>query len=139
MGCADADFDYHGVLVVVETESDEIVFIHPPGGMPDASASLPSNPANPGEPPADAAVRVVRELTGLDVSLVREFVSFIQEGTPTGTMCAHGYVARIIGGSLLENGPEGRAQVYPRHALPGVIPIRVANQRVLDAYLRSGD
>ena len=127
-------FDYHGALVVVETDDHEIVFIHPPGGPAEAPASLPSNPCDPGEAPEDAAVRMVREMTGLEVVVVREFVTFIQEGTPTGTMCAHGYVARVTGGALA-GGPEGAARAYPRDALPSIMPIRVANQRVLDAYL----
>ena len=127
-------FDYHGALVVVETGNDEIVLIHPPGGSPEAPASLPSNPCDPAERPEDAAVRMVREMTGLETIIVREFVTFIQEGTPTGTMCAHGYVARVTGGALAD-GPEGTARAYARDALPSIMPIRVANQRVLDAYL----
>ncbi|MFI5285759.1 MAG: NUDIX hydrolase [Candidatus Dormibacteria bacterium] len=135
MAPAPASFDYHGALVVIETDAGEIVFIHPPGGDPGASASLPSNPCELGEPPKAAAVRMAREMTGLDVTVVREFVTFIQRGTPTGTMLAHGYVARAIGGSLVEVGPEGPVRAYPIDALPTIIPIRVANQRVLDAYL----
>jgi ADP-ribose pyrophosphatase YjhB (NUDIX family) len=96
---------------------------------------LPSNPTDPGESPDDAAVRLVREMTGLEVTLVREFVTFIQEGTPTGTMCAHGYITRVSGGSLKDDGPEGPAKAYPFEALPAIMPIRVANQRVLAAYL----
>lgn len=135
------EFDYHGALVVVETDDGQIVFIHPPGGPVGATASLPSDPCNPGETPGDAAVRIVREATGLDVRVVREFVTFIQEGTPTGVMCAHGYVARVVGGSLVSDGPTGPAVAYPVTALPAIIPIRVANQRALAAYLqqRSGD
>ena len=129
-------FDYHGALVVVETNAGEIVFIHPPGGPAHAPASLPSNPCEPGEAPQDAAVRMVREMTGLEAIVIREFVTFIQEGTPTGTMCAHGYVARVTGGTLTGDGPEGPARAYPVDALPAIMPIRVANQRVLDAYLR---
>jgi ADP-ribose pyrophosphatase YjhB (NUDIX family) len=128
-------FDYHGALVVVETADDEIVLIHPPGGTPEAPASLPSNPCEPGESPEVGAVRMVREMTGLDVA-VTVFVTFIQEGTPTGTMCAHGYIGRVTGGSLNLDGPQGPARAYPVDALPGVIPIRVANQRTLDAYLK---
>jgi ADP-ribose pyrophosphatase YjhB (NUDIX family) len=128
-------FDYHGALVVIETDSGEIVFIHPPGGTPAAAASLPSNPCAPGEAPEAAAVRMAREMTGLDVAIVREFTTFIQHGTPTGTMCAHGYLARVTGGSLRDPGPEGPVRAYPIDALPRIIPIRVANQRVLDAYL----
>ncbi|HEX3512741.1 MAG TPA: NUDIX domain-containing protein [Trebonia sp.] len=129
-------FDYHGALVVVETPADEIVFIHPPGGPPEAPASLPSNPCDPGEAPQDAAVRMVREMTGLDATIVREFATFIQEGTPTGTMLAHCYVAHAADGALLHDGPQGPARAYPLDALPVIIPIRVANQRALDAYLR---
>jgi ADP-ribose pyrophosphatase YjhB (NUDIX family) len=135
MAEAHREFDYHGVLVVVETETGDIVFIHPPGGPPEAPASLPSNPCEPGESPEAGAVRMVRAMTGLDVAIVREFVTFIQRGTPTGTMNAHGFVARVTGGSLIEDGPEGPVRAYPLSALPRIIPIRVANQRTLDAYL----
>jgi hypothetical protein len=78
---------------------------------------------------------MVREMTGLDVALVREFATFIQEGTPTGAMCAHCYLARVTGGALTGVGPEGPARAYPLDALPSIIPIRVANQRALNAYL----
>lgn len=131
-----AEFDYHGALVVVETDADEIVFTHPPGGPSEAPASLPSDPCAPGEPPEQAGVRMVREMTGLDVVIDREFVTFIQPGTPTGVMCAHGYVARVVGGSLITDGPAGPARAYPLTALPSIIPVRVANQRTLAAYLQ---
>ena len=135
MTAASESFDYHGALVVIETGAGEIVFIHPPGGTPEAPASLPSNPCEPGEPPEVGAVRMAREMTGLDVAIVGEFITFIQQGTPTGTMCAHGYRARVVGGALFDAGPEGPVRTYPIDALPAIIPIRVANQRVLDAYL----
>ena len=128
-------FDYHGALVVVETGPNEIVFIHPPGAPPAAPASLPSNPCRPGESPEDGAVRIVKEATGFEVAIVREFVTFIQEGTPTGVMCAHGYIARVTGGALTDDGPEGPARTYPLDDLPAIMPIRVANQRALAAYL----
>jgi ADP-ribose pyrophosphatase YjhB (NUDIX family) len=98
---------------------------------------LPSNACDPGESPEDGAVRIVHESTGLDVAIVREFVTFIQEGTPTGVMCAHGYLARVTGGSLTDDGPEGPARAYQLSALPALVPIRVANHRVLAAYLAS--
>jgi ADP-ribose pyrophosphatase YjhB (NUDIX family) len=135
MPSADPPFDYHGALVIVETDADEIVFIHPPGGPSEASASLPSNPCDPGKKPEEAAVDMVRELTGLEVTIVREFATFIQEGTPTGTMLAHCYIAHVTGGALTEDGPEGPAAAYPLHALPAIIPVRIANQRALAAYL----
>ena len=59
-------FDYHGALVVIETDAGEIVFIHPSGRhAPGAAASLPSNPCEPGETPEAAALRMAREMTGL--------------------------------------------------------------------------
>ena len=128
-------FDYHGALVAIETDGGEIVFIHPRGGTPDAPASLPSNPCARGESPEACAVRMAREMTGLDVVIVREYFTFIQHGTPTGTMLAHCYLARVTGGSMLDAGPEGAVRAYPLDALPAIIPIRVANQRALDAYL----
>jgi ADP-ribose pyrophosphatase YjhB (NUDIX family) len=129
-------FDYHGALVVVETDNDEIVLIHPPGGPSHAPASLPSDPCWQGEDPSLGGVRIVREKTGLEVRITREFTTFIQDGTPTGTMCAHGYVAKITGGELLSDGPEGPAKAYAVDHLPAFVPIRIANQRALDEYLR---
>jgi ADP-ribose pyrophosphatase YjhB (NUDIX family) len=128
-------FDYHGALIVIETELGEIVFIHPPGAPAEAPASLPSNPCEPGEEPAVAAVRMAREMTGFDVEITEELATFIQPGTPTGTMCAHGYLGRVTGGSMLAEGPEGPVKSYPLDALPGIIPVRLANKRVLGAYL----
>jgi ADP-ribose pyrophosphatase YjhB (NUDIX family) len=135
MTSAAVPFDYHGALVVVETDHGELVFVHPPGGPTEAPASLPSDPCHPGEAPEEAAVRMVKEMTGLDVAVVREFVTFIQEGTPTGTMCAHGYMAQVTGGALAD-GPEGPARAYVRDDHPSIMPVRVANQRVLEAYLQ---
>ncbi len=80
-------------------------------------------------------MRMAREMTGLDVVIVGEVITFIQQGTPTGTMCAHGYRARVVGGTLLDVGPEGPVRAYPIDALPVIIPIRAANQVVLHAYL----
>ncbi|HLK45907.1 MAG TPA: NUDIX hydrolase, partial [Acidimicrobiales bacterium] len=122
-------FDYHGALVVIETDDGRLVFLHPPGGTADAPASLVSNPCEPGEDPAAGAVRMAREMTGLDVELVEELVTFIQPGTSTGTMCAHGYVARVVGGTQLDVGPEGAVVAYPADQPPAIVPVRAANQR----------
>jgi ADP-ribose pyrophosphatase YjhB (NUDIX family) len=123
-----------GALAVVEVEQG-IVLVHPPGGPPDAPASLPSGFVDEGETPEAGAVRLVREQTGLEVELVSELTDFIQEGTPIGTVHMYGYLARVTGGALLANGPEGPAVAYPLDALPAIIPVRAANQRVLAAYL----
>lgn len=136
MDASDSDFDYHGALVVVESGNSEIVLIHPLGGPASAPASLPSDPCGDGETPPEAAVRIVKEKTGLDVTIAREFITFRQEGTPTGTMFAHGFIAKITGGELLTDGPEGPAMAYPINDLPDIVPIRIANSRTLEEYLR---
>lgn len=134
MADMEPDVDYEGAIVVVELTPDEIVLIHPDGTL-DGPASLPGNPCRPGEPPEAGAVRLVRELTGLEVELVREVETFIQPGTPTGTMRAHGYVASSVGGALLDVGPEGPVSVHHVDHLPEIVPVRVAIRRVLDGYL----
>jgi ADP-ribose pyrophosphatase YjhB (NUDIX family) len=120
-------------LVVVESGLG-IVFIHPPGGPADAPASLPSGVVFDGETPEQGAVRLVREQTGLDVAITERLVEFEQEGTPYGTAAMTGFVARVEGGELRE-GDEGPPAVYALDDLPGIIPQRAANQRVLDVYL----
>jgi hypothetical protein len=67
--------------------------------------------------------------------VLEEHVTFVQPGTPTGTMLAHGFTARVTGGAMLDAGPEGTIASYRLDALPRIVPVRVANQRVLDAYL----
>lgn len=92
-------------------------------------------------------MRIVREMTGLEVTIVEEFTTFIQEGTPTGTMYTHGYAARPTGGILAASGTDGRVSSHRVGDLPPLIPVRAAVRRVLDAYLdlhdagelRSGD
>jgi len=120
-------------LVVLEAEGG-IVLTHPPGGPPEAPASLPSGNVVDGETPEQAAVRLALEQTGLEITLVAELTRFLQEGTPFGTAEMFGFVARAVGGELRE-GDEGPPVVYPLDALPAIIPVRVANQRVLAAYL----
>lgn len=133
MGTAEVDYD--GVLVVVETPTG-LVMTLPGMGTPDAPASLPGGSCEPGEPPRVAAVRLVRELTGLDVTLTDELTTFVQPGTPFGVMRAHGYVARVHGGSLRDDGDDGPAREFTPAGLPKIVGVRVANQRVLDEYLR---
>ncbi|MGZ4390424.1 MAG: NUDIX domain-containing protein [Gaiellaceae bacterium] len=127
-------------LVVVES-GPGIVFVHPPGGPAAAPASLPSGIVLDGETPEQGAVRLVREQTGLDVAITERLVDFEQEGTPYGTTAMTGFVARVEAGELRE-GDEGPPVVYALDDLPAIVPVRVANRRVLDAYLsrrRSAD
>lgn len=136
MGFLEAVYDYHGALVVVEVGDDEIVLVHPPGSPDHVPASPPSDPCLGDEDPKLGAVRIVKEKTGLSVSITREFITFVQEGTPTGTMLAHGYVATVIGGEFLAQGSERTARAHSIDDLPEIVPIRVANKRTLEEYLR---
>ena len=120
-------------LVVVESGSG-LVLIHPQGGPAEAPASLPSGIVLDGETPEQGAVRIVREQTGLDVAIRERLVDFEQEGTPYGTAAMTGFLARVEGGDLRE-GDEGPPAVYALDDLPAIIPVRAANQRVLDVYL----
>jgi ADP-ribose pyrophosphatase YjhB (NUDIX family) len=120
-------------LVVVETDAG-LVFIHPPGGPAEAPTSFPSGIVLDDETPEQGAVRLVREQTGLNVVLTERIIDFEQPGTPYGVAAMTGFVARVEGGELRE-GDEGPPLVYALDALPAIIPVRVANQRVLDGYL----
>ncbi len=120
-------------LVVVES-GPGIVFIHPPGGPADAPASLPSGIVLDGETPEHGAVRLVHEQIGLDVVITERLVEFEQEGTPYGNAAMTGFVARVEAGELRE-GDEGAPAVYALDDLAAIIPVRVANQKVLAAYL----
>ena len=122
-------------LVVLEADGG-IVLIHPQGGSPEAPASLPSGSVLEDETPEQAAIRLALEQTGLEIELAGELTRFLQEGTPFGTAEMFGFVAKAIGGELRE-GDEGPPRVYPLDDLPAIIPVRVANRRVLAAYLDS--
>lgn len=130
-----ADFDYHGAIVVVEMTTDEIVFVHPGAQTENEATSLPASPCPPTACPPDCAVRIVREMIGLEVTIAEEFTTFIQEGTPTGTMYTHGYVARPTGGILAPSGTDGPVSSHRVRDLPPLIPVRAAVRRVIDAYL----
>jgi ADP-ribose pyrophosphatase YjhB (NUDIX family) len=123
-----------GALVVVEFGSG-IVLVHPPTGSPEAPASLPGGLVEYAETPEAAAIRLAHEQTGLEVEVVEELARFLQQGTPFGPVLNFGFVARAVGGKLRMDGDEGPAVGYSLENMPAIIPIRAANQRVLDSYV----
>lgn len=136
--CPDCGWVYHanspiGVLAVIET-ADGLVFTHPVHGTPEAPASLAGLFLDYGESPEGGLVRAVRELTGLDVEVLDEITRFQQPGTPLGHAHIIGFRTRATGGTLITDGAEGPAAAYPRDAPPEIIPVRLANRRVFDAY-----
>jgi len=72
----------------------------------------------------------------LEVAITERLVEFEQEGTAYGTAAMTGFVARVKAGEL-QDGDEAPPAVYARDDLPAIIPERVANQKVLAAYLSS--
>jgi ADP-ribose pyrophosphatase YjhB (NUDIX family) len=100
----------------------------------DAPTSLPSGIVLDGESPEHGAVRLVREQTGLHVAITEPLVEFEQGSTPYGLAAMTGFIARVEAGEL-RRGDDGPPAVYPMDELPAIIPVRVANQIVLAAYL----
>lgn len=129
------EFDHHAAIVVVEVSPDEVVLVHP-GGSSDTPASLPGGTCEPDEHPLEGAARIVREATGLDVEVVLELTTLVQEGPPTGTTLTHGLVARPTGGALHGAAAgDGTVSVHRWDVLPEVVPEHVAVRQVLDAYV----
>ena len=79
-------------------------------------------------------MRIVCEMTGVEVTIGGVFTTFIQEGTPTGTMFTHGYLARPTGGTLAASGADGHVSVHRVSDPPPLIPLRAVVRRVLDDY-----
>lgn len=131
------EFEHHGAIVVVEVSPDEVVLVHP-GGRTDGPASLPGGTCEHDEHPLEGAVRIARAATGLDVEVVLELTTLVQEGSPTGTTLAHGLVARPTGGALPgdgASGPDGPASVHRWDALPPIVAEHAAVRQVLDSYV----
>ena len=81
----------------------------------------------------------MRELTGLEVEVAAEIDHFVQEGTPTGTMCAHGFVAKVVGGNRLAVGAEGpvgqdAADPIGRQLLSRGIPQRGVDEEAVNEH-----
>jgi hypothetical protein len=70
----------------------------------------------------------------LHIAIRDRLVEFEQEGTPYGTAAMTGFVATVKAGELRE-GDEGTPAIYALDDLPAIIPVRIANQRVLATYL----
>lgn len=137
--CPDCGWQYIprnpvAALAVVETD-DGLLFTHPEGGPAEAPAALPALFLEYGDTPESGLLRAVPELTGVEIEIVEELIRFQQPGTPFGTGLMFGFRARAIGGDLTKDGREGPAVIHPYDALPRIIPVRLANIRVFEAYL----
>ncbi len=139
--CADCGWVYYppnvlGVAVVVTTP-EGIVFLLPPGEPAEAPAALPAGCVEFGETLEEAAVREVREETGLEVEIVRELPGrLFRRDLDVGPMLQFGFEARMVGGQL-RDGAEGRAAVFREGEYPAISPRRQGSRHAWAAYLAS--
>ena len=123
-------------VVIVARQGADIVTIKPP--MEDGVA-LPAGLVEYGEAPEEAAVREVREETGLTVEIVRSLGwVFVPVSTWPGPIVQFMYEAEVTGGTLA-GGDEGAAQLTRVEAFPEVLSSkRDGSQRAIEAFLGRG-
>lgn len=113
-----AIFDLAGEVLLVRLSYDQ------------GQWALPGGSIDPGESPADAAVREVREETGLDVE-VQDLYGVYWLRERDGFMFA--FRCRVVGGTLE---PDGREILEARYFPTGALPRPITNgtlMRVADA------
>jgi ADP-ribose pyrophosphatase YjhB (NUDIX family) len=119
-------------VVVVAKSKDGILAILPPG---EDGVGLPAGLVEYGEDPQSAALREVREETGLEAEIV-SFLGwfFFNPSTWPGPMVQFIYEARIIGGKITGS-DEGQARIYPVEEFPPISSKRTGSQRAMQAFL----
>ncbi len=104
-----------------------VVALLPPGAPLDAPAALPGGHVEYGESPAQAAIREVREETGLDTVIERSLGwQYLATAEYPGDIVTFFYVARAVGGNLRPS-EEGNLGVYPKAEFPAIDPRRTGS------------
>ncbi|MEZ4662744.1 MAG: NUDIX domain-containing protein [Caldilineaceae bacterium] len=122
-----------GVVVVAHGDAG-VVAIRPPN---ETGIAFPAGLIEYGETPEAAAVREVKEETGLTVKLIQSLGWFFEPYPDwPGPMIYFVYEAHITGGGL-RHSDEGRAQFYPLAELPAIATGRKGSQMALKMFLAS--
>jgi 8-oxo-dGTP diphosphatase len=120
-----------GVLVIAKNK-EEIVVIFPPD---EDGIGIPAGLVEYAENPETAAVREVREETGLDVKITNCLGwFFLDRATFPGPAVQIVYEARIIGGTITGS-DEGRAEIIPENNLPAFSSSRTGSQIAFQYFL----
>lgn len=116
---------------------DGVVALLPPGEPLEAPAALPGGHVEYGESPEEAAVREVREETGLDVEVLRCLGWYFNgAGSYPGPIVSFMFETRATGG-ILRGSEERLARVYPIERFPAISPRRRGSRLTMEAFLRA--
>lgn len=123
-----------GVNVVVRFGENGLVALLPPNEPLTAPAALPSGHVEYGESPEEAAVREVREETGLVVKVVCALGwQFYRNAGYPGPMVSFFFEAQAVSGQL-SGSQEGQVRVYPIKEFPPISPNRGGSQAAFAAF-----
>jgi len=120
-----------GVIVIAKNEQGIVAILHPN----EDGVSTPAGLVEYGESPEVAAIREVREETGLDV-VITDCLGwyFSNQTTWPRPVIQIMYEAKIVGGTL-RGSDEGAAEIFPHGEFPAISSSRTGSQRAMQVYL----